>query len=225
MKKIIEKYDIIRFVKLEEKIDKPISKFGGQPVWIEEEQWPVSMGWEDKKMMFIGQILVEKGMLGNKEDLMVYIFVTHPESYEDDFFDPDITEWNGGENAVIIQSFENVQNNINCQKGPTLFDEDNKQYEYIPILKKGYDPEFLTNSEFRKLNDEQQEEYFNLIDVNKIGGIPNFFREDVFLEGEWMLLLQLKCESLPFVLRAGTMSILYIFISKDFKKAGMLIQS
>lgn len=222
---MIKKYDIIHFNKLEEKVNKPISKFGGQPVWIGEEQWPISIGWENKKMMFVGQILIEKGMLGNEKDLMVYIFVTHPESYEDDFFDPDIAEWDGGENAVIIQSFENVHDNTNCQEGPTLFDKNNEQYEYIPILKKGYDPEFLTSREFRKLDSKQQEEYFNLIDTNKIGGTPNFFREDVFLEGEWILLLQLKCEFLPFVLKAGTMSMLYVFISKDFKKAGMFIQN
>lgn len=222
---MITKYDIIKFNKSGQKVDKPISKFGGQPVWIDGEQWPTSIGWQDRKMMFVGQILIEKGMLGNEMELMVYIFVTHPESYEDDFFDPDMGEWDGGENAVIIQSFENIHYNPKYQEGPTLFDENNEHYEYIPVLKRGYDPDFITNSEFRKLDYEQQKKYFDAIDTNKIGGTPNFCRNEVFWEDEWILLLQLKCDFLPFVLRGGTMAMLYIFISKDFKRAGMLIQN
>lgn len=221
---MIKKYEITGFEKIS-KINEPITKFGGQPAWIDEEQWPVSMGWEERKMMFVGQIALERGMLGNEKDLLVSFFMTHPESYEDNFFDPDVTEWDGGESAVIIQDLENKHiTDLNFTDGPTLFDENNKKYEYVPILKKGFDPEFLTNEEYRRLGSEQQKEYFDSVDSNKIGGTPNFFREDAFPEGEWILLLQLKCNFLPFVLRVGSMPILYIFISKDFKKGGMLIQ-
>lgn len=222
---MIKKYDIVGFKKVEEKINKPITKFGGTPIWIREEKWPTSMGWENRKMMFVGQIAIEKGELENEKDLVVYIFMTHPENNEDSFFDPDVTEWDGGENAVIIQSFENVYTNItNFGEGPTLFDQENGRYEYVPILKEGYDPEFLTNEEYRKLDSEKRKEYYDSIDKNKIGGTPNFFREDAFPEGEWILLLQLKCNFLPFVLRVGSMPILYVFISKDFQRAGLLIQ-
>lgn len=222
---MIKKFDIIKINKLEEKVNKPITKFGGQPIWIGKEEWPVSMGWENKKMMFVGQIAIKKGMLGNEKDLMVYIFITHPENYEDDFFDPDIAEWEGGENAVIIQTYEDMTSKIiQTSEGPMLFDKNNERYEYVPILKQGYDPEFLTSEQYRKLDSEQQKKYFDLIDTNKIGGTPNFFREDAFPEGEWILLLQLKCNFLPFVLRVGSMSMLYVFISKDFKRAGLLIQ-
>lgn len=222
---MIAKYDIVGFNKMDEKINEPITKFGGQPIWISEEKWPMSMGWKDRKMMFVGQIAIEKGKLGNEKNLVVYIFITHPKSNTDNFFDPDIAEWNGGENAVIIQSFKNNYTKItNYEEGPTLFDEEDQKYEYVPILKEGYDPEFLTNEEYRKLDSVQQEEYFDSIDTNKIGGTPNFFREDAFPEGEWILLLQLKCNFLPFVLRAGSMAVLYVFISKDFQRAGLLIQ-
>lgn len=41
---MIKKYDIVGFKKVEEKINKPITKFGGTPIWIREEKWPTSMG-------------------------------------------------------------------------------------------------------------------------------------------------------------------------------------
>lgn len=64
---------------MSKKITKPITKFGGQLIGLEESQWPISEGWDDK-MMFVGQILIEKGMLGNDKDFIAYIFVTHPKS-------------------------------------------------------------------------------------------------------------------------------------------------
>ena len=66
-------------------------------------------------------------------------------------------------------------------EGPTIFDDKNEKCEYIPILQEGYDPDFLTGEEYRKLNIEQREKYFNAIDTNKIGGTPNFFRGDAYL--------------------------------------------
>ena len=222
---MIRKYEITGFENVVERINKPITKFGGQPIWIRESQWPISSGWNNRQMMFIGQIALTKNMLGNKEDLMLYIFVTHPESYEDTFFDPDVTEWNGGENAVIIQP-TNINNCEICsmKEGPALFDEFNNKIEYIPIMREAYDPEFISDEEYRKLDSLQQSKYFEAVDTNKIGGVPNFFRGDAWPEGEWILLLQLKCDFLPFELRLGDMPLLYVFISKDFKKAGLLIQ-
>ena len=221
--KMIKKYDIIGFEKAEKKITKLITKFGGQPIGIKESQWPISEEWNNRKMMFVGQILLEKGMLGNKKDLMIYIFITHSDNYEDDFFDPDAIEWSGGENAVIIQPLEEVYNE-ECIEGPTLFDSNNGRFEYIPILKEGSDPEFITSSKYQKLDDNERSRYNELVDTDKIGGTPNFFRGDEWPEGEWKLLLQLHCNFQPFVLNLGAMPILFVFISSDFKNAGLLVQ-
>lgn len=222
---MIKKYEIIDFRQVNEKINKPITKFGGQPIFIHKQKWPYSAGWEGRKMMFVGQIMIEENMLGNDKKFIVYIFVTHPESYQDDFFDPDTLEWMGGENEVIIQTFEdNDESESYPLQGPTLFDKNNDKHEYIPIIKEGYDTDFLTNEEFRKLDSNQQKEIFELIDTNKIGGVPNFFRKDAWPEGEWILLLQLKCNFLPFTLRLGGDPVLYVFVSKDLTKAGLLVQ-
>lgn len=221
---MVKKYDIIGFEKAEKKITKPITKFGGQPIGLKNSQWPMSSGWEDRKMMFVGQILIEKDMMENSKDFIAYIFVTHPENYDDDFFDPDVTEWDGGENAVIIQPLEDaLSENEEDIDGPTVFNCDDEKCEYIPILKEGSDPDFITSDEYRRLDDIQQKKY-NLIDTNKIGGTPYFFRGDTWPEGEWKLFLQLHCNFLPFVLNLGAMPILYVFISDTYEKAGLLVQ-
>jgi hypothetical protein len=224
---MIKKYEITEFKQVVKRINEPITKFGGQPVWINEPEWPMSDGWDDKPMMFVGQIALEKNILGNNEDYVIYIFVTHPESYEDDFFDPDVAEWMGGENRVIIQRMDEIERNEKFEcvyEGPTLFNKYNEKYEYIPVLQESYDPEFISKEDYCKLNEQEQAKYFKTIDTNKIGGVPNFFREDAWPEGEWKLLLQLKCNFLPFVLRLGGMPVLYVMISKDFKSAGLLVQ-
>ena len=196
---------------------------GGQQIGFMEFKGPIREGGQDRKMMFVGQILLEKGMLENKEDLMIYIFITHPDNYEDDFFDPDAIEWDSGENAVIIQPLEEVYNE-GYLKGPTLFDRNNERFEYIPILKEGSDPEFITRSKYQKLDDDERSRYDKLVDTDKIGGTPNFFRGDEWPEGEWKLLLQLHCNFQPFVLNLGAMPILFVFISSDLKNAGLLVQ-
>lgn len=60
-KAVIKRYEIISFEKQEEKINELISKFGGLPVGLSDEKWPISAGWQDRIMMFIGQLLIEKG--------------------------------------------------------------------------------------------------------------------------------------------------------------------
>ena len=107
---------------------------------------------------------------------------------------------------------------------PIGFDSNNGRFEYIPILKEGSDPEFITSSKYQKLDDNERSRYNELVDTDKIGGMPNFFRGDEWPEGEWKLLLQLHCNFQPFVLNLGAMPILFVFISSDFKNAGLLVQ-
>ncbi len=46
---------------------------------------PISSGWDNRPMMFVAQIALDKKLFGNTEDKMAYIFITHAESPEDDF--------------------------------------------------------------------------------------------------------------------------------------------
>lgn len=103
---MVKSYEMIDFERRKPGKKEFITKFGGTPDWIKKETCPLSLGWDDRKMTFIGQIFLKKDMLGNDYDMMVYIFMSQPEYFDDDFFDPDIAYWDGGENAVIIQTFD-----------------------------------------------------------------------------------------------------------------------
>ena len=79
----------------------------------------------------------------------------------------------------------------------------------------------ISQSAYAQLDSEQ----FDCIDIDKIGGTPAFFQgDDTMQEGCWKLLLQLHCNFLPFVLRAGGSPTMFVFVSKDFEKGGILIQ-
>lgn len=145
-------------------------------------------------MTFIGQIFLKKNMLGNQQDLMVYLFMTQPECFEDSFYDPDIAAWEGGETAVRIQRLDGVQTPISGASGPTVFDENDAQYEYLPVLKEIQEADEISQGAYAQLDSEQ----FDCIDIDKIGGTPAFFQgDDTPQEGCWKLLLQLHCNFCP----------------------------
>ena len=176
-------------------------------------------------MMFVGQIEIKKEMLGNKENAVAYIFVTHAKDYNDDFYDPDVVEWDGGENAVIIQPCGEVYCEYrNIKEGPTLYDAENRGFQYIPNIVESLDPDFIDENAYNRLDVSSQKEYFESVDKDKIGGTPSFFRGDEWPEGDWKLLLQLKTNFLPFKLILGDMPVMYVFISNNFKRGGILIQ-
>jgi hypothetical protein len=81
----------------------PVTKFGGQPVWIEEPEWPMSRS-TGRPMRFICQIGLGDAGLGEPHTARVaYLFMTDSEAYPGQpavygQYDP-----SGGENAVIIQ--------------------------------------------------------------------------------------------------------------------------
>lgn len=51
---MIKKYTI-EFIEEKKKVEKPVTKFGGQPVWIDKAQWPIDEE-SGKPMKFICQI-------------------------------------------------------------------------------------------------------------------------------------------------------------------------
>ncbi|PRY32668.1 hypothetical protein [Umezawaea tangerina] len=71
-------------------ITDPVTKFGGQPVWLDTPTWPLSreLG---TQMRFLGQIALPG-------ERLVYLFMTEDEEYVDDTWEPE-----GGENACLVQ--------------------------------------------------------------------------------------------------------------------------
>ncbi|MER6951316.1 hypothetical protein ABT294_45600 [Nonomuraea sp. NPDC000554] len=76
----------LEFVSADGPIREPVTKIGGQPVWLEEPQWPFSR-FTGEPMQFLGQFTLGGGRLA-------YVFMGDEELSG---------EPEGGENAVVIQ--------------------------------------------------------------------------------------------------------------------------
>ena len=101
----------ITFSEAKKAISKTVTKFGGQPNWIEAPQWPISKS-TGHPMRFICQISLEKFDTSSK---MAYVFITDEEEYVDGTWEPD-----GGENAIILQPSHQEYSSVKPLKtGPT----------------------------------------------------------------------------------------------------------
>jgi len=59
-----------------------------------------------KPMRFVCQVALVPDLFGVIPTQLAYVFFTHPEVDDLDFFDPDIYFPDDGENAIILQPFE-----------------------------------------------------------------------------------------------------------------------
>ena len=198
-----------------------VTKFGGQPVWLEGPQWPISRELE-KQMNFICQIKLTDDLFPGSEGKVAYIFMSDDEQYVDGTWEPD-----GGENAVIIQPNGIPQVEVkNIATGPTLqnYAEVAGKDKLQPIdvelkvnLIPSEDPEFVQENVCFDFSEEENEKYSNSLSGNKIGGTPGFLQGDEFPNKEtpWVLLMQLDSCRVPFTLNFGDSGISYAFINKE----------
>ncbi|WP_224058200.1 hypothetical protein [Streptomyces kanamyceticus] len=63
-------------------VSTPTTKFGGQPVWLTDPQWPISAAW-DRPMRFVGQIELGPVLGAAGHGKMAYVFVTHADHEEE----------------------------------------------------------------------------------------------------------------------------------------------
>ena len=210
-----KKYSI-SFQKSLSPITEPVTKFGGQPVWIEKPEWAISKT-TGKPMTFICQILLEPEIFGKVESKMAYIFM-ETENWESQTWDAEF-----GDNAVIIQPNGKNPNNVQLKEGLTI------ESEFSVIVTEGEDKEIKEENlaaddfgedEFSGAEDEKLSE-------NKIGGIPIFLQYPQFPDDNkenWNLLLQLDSCSVPFDINLGDAGVGYAFISKAGKAGKFLWQ-
>ena len=69
-------------------ITEPVTKFGGQPVWITEPEWPLSEE-TGEPMRFICQVTLYPELFGDVKGKMAYIFMTDGEDYVDGTWEPE----------------------------------------------------------------------------------------------------------------------------------------
>lgn len=209
----------IEFADAKKPIREPVTKFGGQPVWIDAPQWPTSAE-TDEPMRFICQIAIEPELFGEIEAKMAYVFMTDGDGYVDGTWEPD-----GGENAVILQPGNTTLPVKPDAEGPTLYRMIKKMFkkelvpepcEFAVQTALSEDPEFVPQHKRVGWSDDQWGEYAEALDGNKIGGSPIFVQDEEFPgPGNWRLLMELDSTRTPFYVNFGDAGIGYAFISED----------
>lgn len=230
-----KRYDIA-FVETDSPITEPVTKFGGQPVWLEEPRWPLSTELGEQ-MQFVCQVALEPEVFGKPPGRMAYLFITgeSEDEWVDGTFDPE-----GGENAVMVQPGGGppAVGTVPEPEGPTLYRMEDFGTRLIPVaceyaveLTPGDDPDYASEDELLDWNEEESDAYQESLDGNKVGGTPGFIQSDEFPEGPgkapqqaWRLLLQLDSASVPFHVNFGDAGIGYAYLSEGGRTGKFLWQ-
>lgn len=190
-----------------------MSKFGGQPAWIGEPQWPICRH-SGEKMTFIMQLQLP-GPFQAGGHTMAYLFME-----DDDNAEIYPCEADGGRNAIILQGGPVFKPNVmvsNARTGPTLCPRVPDQWSTAapPDRAKGPVEGVITVAPSRP--GEEFPEFSTL------GGEPEWTQnDDTPADGPWDLLLQVESEHIPcWVPFEGSM---YAFIAPDGTRARLLYQ-
>lgn len=199
--------------------DQPITnhstKFGGQPVWLDKPEWPLSSE-TGNPMMFIGQVALDQKIFPEAQGKMAYIFMTNEEEYVDGTWEPE-----GGENAIIIQPGIPQVPVKEQMIGPTLESEYGVSMTFIDV------PNHIPEEERLKWEEAKRNEYYKRLGGNRVGGTPLFIQADEFPKGkgqDWQLLLQLDATAVPFQINFGDSGVGYAFINRKGDQGKFLFQ-
>ena len=207
-------------------ITDPVSKLGGQPVWLDEPIWPLSKA-TGKPMSFVGQFVLYPEIFGPIEARMAYIFM-----YDDEPFVNGTWLSDSGENAVILQPGMWSGPARSSATGPTLRhttqqpDDTIAQIavEYALRLTPGEDPDVLDEDEFRAR--DAWDEYCDYVAESKLGGAPAFLQNPEYSgEGRWKLLAQLDSSLFSYNINFGVSGVGYAFIDERANMAKFRWQS
>lgn len=203
------KTHLLEFARAEAPIDRPVTKFGGLPVWLGEPQWPIGRE-SGQPMMFITQIALE--VLGFP-GAMAYLFIDDSED-ADETWDPD-----AGANAVIVQP-----NGASPAVATETRTQGQSLVEYVQVegerTRQPQGREFAVT--LQEKEDVQVEGTFDF--QNKIGGFPVWLQSDETPDEDWLLLLQLDSAGVPFEVNFGDAGVGYAFLSPDGRKGKFLWQ-
>lgn len=167
---------VIGFREADAPIREPVTKFGGQPAWIDEPAWPLSRE-TGRPMRFIGQVALDPRHFGTVPARMAYLFMTDEEEFVDGTYEPD-----GGENDVVLQPGRFAGPTTEQAEGPTL---------YRMVQRPGSDrlvPEpcefgatldFVEDAEARSAEGEDEPENY----TNQVGGTPTFLQGEEYPAG------------------------------------------
>lgn len=223
---MVKKYTL-RAREVSSPIVEPVTKLGGQPVWIGEPRWPLSRTLR-APMRFIGQFALDPELFGSCPARLAYLFMTEADDFVDGTWLPD-----GGENAVILQPGTWDGPVAALTQGPTLATRvaeadaggtREEPHEYAVTMEPGEDPDTLDEDTFRERGAWDQ--YMDAVAESKLGGTPAFLQYPEYPgPGAWRLLVQLNALVVPAGPNFGDGGIGYAFLSEDGRVAKFLWQS
>jgi len=224
---------IVAFEEVDSPILEPVTKFGGQPVWLEKPCWPIFLE-TGAKVPFFAQIALEPDLFGDIAAKMAYIF------YSDQSEDPT-------ESFTVLQPGAYGGPFVSESEGPTLVkvvDSADPPYwkgastecrvtltpqedsEYVPFPPFSFESAAEDEESGDSSSDDADGEDFESMGEHvghKVGGTPNLWEDQFMPEGgmtEWSLLLQMESEDEtelkpPFCVGYGDGGCGWWFLSKD----------
>jgi hypothetical protein len=162
-------------------VNEPVTKFGGQPVWLEAPTWPIAA--DGAPMAFMAQFRVPG------EDGLAYLFIDPSDPDDLDYSDPGF----GG--CLLLQPGPPPVRHLAQAVGPTYASEIQalerfeprvlwRLVEYLPTLEEGLDyPDWTPLAPDLALERDDHRDW------NKLGGSPRYLQGGP-PAGEWRFLFQ-----------------------------------
>lgn len=201
----------------------PVTKFGGQPVWLSGPQWPL---FRDKRQMrFIAQV-----RLPGPEEKLAYLFMDDP-----DFIDPR-DDYEPTEMYTVIVQPSDVPPGVptvSLPQGPTLrgYRPDGSVGEPVDLSVEiapydqpdpiAWDMEDDEDDEDRDDEDYEDDERPAI----QIGGRPYWLQGEEAPGDDWPLLLQIDSAGAEFSINCGDAGIAYAFLNPEHTAGVFFIQS
>ncbi len=203
----------------------PVTRFGGQPAWLEEPITPLSRR-TGKPMTFICQIAIPPEWHGTAPARMAYVFMTGGG------FDYDVVEtWNpdDGETAVIVQ--RGGAGHPAAEPYPDTLkrweEVDGRRaevpHEYVVDQTPAEEPDYMPMEALDALDEDRRDALADAWAGNKIGGSPSWVQYEEFPYEDWRLLLQLEDSTYPFNLNLGG-GVGYVFLNAACTEGKLLWQ-
>ena len=221
--------DHIALEAIEGDTTRPQSKFGGQPNWVAEPQWPLSRS-TGQQMEFIGQIELAPELFPESKSQMAYIFATENALAGGGLptHDP-----SAGESAVILQPAGiPLVDVVNRSNGPSVvtyfWSEDVEEYREVTYListDRVSDPSFVPGEQKWQMPEAEWIEYNGRIEPDKIGGTPWFLQSDEFPVCGAASTLIVQFFAVPFVLNLADGGTASVFMNPAGTVGGYLFQS
>ena len=169
----IPKLQIVGFTEVFEPITEPITKFGGQPVWLEEPRWSISPT-TGKKISFLCQIKLEPEIFGHIIAKMAYLFRDEDDLHTDIVLQPGNITYHTGSFVTDLDG-PTLTKTIALSEAPFY---EMVESEWAVTTKFGEDPRFIPHENRAEWSEEKSNVLWEQLIGHKIGGNPNSFDEE-----------------------------------------------